>query len=112
MKLLIYDFYKEMHGDMIGNTVTISESVLLFLLHKSDRMGCNLVEAETVSAVGERKVAFVVKVFENSAYINGFHRILVEGNLARRLYNTVVGELGYALLLHAEHMLSSYHQNI
>ena len=79
MKLLIFDFYKEMHADMIGNTVTISESVLL---HKSDRMGCNLVEAESVSAVGEGKVPFVLKVFENSAYINGFHRILVDGNLA------------------------------
>ena len=102
-----------MHADLISTTVAISESVLLFLLHKSDRMGCNFVETESVSAVGERKVAFVVKVFENSAYINGFHRILVEGNLARRLYNTVVGKLGYALLLYAReveefgHLLSS-----
>ena len=82
VKLFIFDFYKEMHADMIGTIVIISESVRLFLLHKSDRMGCNLVEAESVSAVGEGKVPFVLKVFENSAYINGFHRILVDGNLA------------------------------
>ena len=68
-----------MHAVMIGITVTISDSVLLY---KSDRMGCNLVESEYVSAVGEGKVPFVLKVFENSAYINGFHRILVDGNLA------------------------------
>ena len=62
MKLLVFDFYKEMHADMIGTTVTMSESVLLFLLYKSDRMGCNLVETESVSAVGEGKVPFVLKV--------------------------------------------------
>ena len=81
VKLLVFDFYKEMHADMIDTTVTISESVLLY---KSDRMGCNLAEAESVSAVGEGKVPFVLKVFEvfeNAAYINGFHRILVDGNL-------------------------------
>ena len=78
MKLLVFDFYKEIHVDMIDTTVTISESVRLY---KSDRMGCNLAEAESVSAVGEGKVPFVLKVFENAAYINGFHRILVDGNL-------------------------------
>ena len=82
VKLLVFDFYNEMHADMIDTTIIISESVLLFLLHKSDRMGCNLVEAESVSAVGEGKVPFVLKVLENAAYINIFNRILVDGNLA------------------------------